>query len=676
MIERGRKRLFILSLAIFFLFALLLIQFFNIQIIEGDKWSKIADRQHFFEIKEPSVRGTFYANNLIKKLNHEQPQKIVFDVEKYHLHIDPASIQTEYKKEISEALSAILQIPSKQKNAFRKQFYKKSRNRKLAKWLGYHEKEKIIDWWMPYAKIHKIPRNALYFVSDYQRSYPFDALLGQVLHTVQDVKDTKNEKAIPTGGLELYFDTFLQGQSGRKRLMRSPRHAMEIDDVYISPKQGADVYLTINHVLQSIAEEELAKGVKQFKAKAGWAAMMNPFTGEIYVLAQYPFFYPSRYQDYFNDPVLIEHSKVKAATDANEPGSVMKAVTIALALLANEELKAKGESPLFMPEEKMATANGSFPGRSKPITDTSLHRFLNMDMAIQKSSNIYVARLTEKIVARLGPNWYRQKLQQVFGFGLKTGIELPAESAGFLPSLGKSYPNGALEWSLATPFSMAFGHNLLASSLQLLRAYAVLVNGGFLVKPTLVQKIARQNEGGEEILLNHADEQNRVRVLPESIANRVKRSLKFTTKMGGTARKADIPGFTEGGKTSTAKKIIHGIYSETCYVASFLGFTPADKPEFLLLVALDEPEYGYIPGLGKNHNGGACAAPIFREIAKRSLEYLGIEPDDPYGYPVGDPRYDKLKADFRQETEKLKDLYDKWNNPQNKTLTHEVKKIN
>ncbi|KAF3362190.1 putative penicillin-binding protein 2 (transglycosylase/transpeptidase) [Chlamydiales bacterium STE3] len=661
MIEKGRKRLFILSLAVFFLFSLLLVQFFHIQILEGVKWSKIADRQHFFEVKEPAARGAFYANHAVKKIGEEKNQKFVVDIEKYHLHIDPNSIPEAKKKAIADQLIAILDVPARQKSSFKKQFYKKSRNRKLQMWLKFDTKERILKWWGPFAKENKIARNALYFVSDYQRSYPFGPLLGQVLHTVQNVKD-ENEQAVPTGGLELYLNSYLQGKPGKKKLMRSPRHAMEIDDVSVYPQNGADVYLTVNHVLQAIAEEELAKGVKQFKAKGGWVVMMQPFTGEIYVLAQYPFFDPSYYQKYFNDPLLIEHTKVKAATDANEPGSVMKAVTVALALVANDELQDRGEAPLFDPEEKMATANGVFPGRSKPITDTRLYSFLNMEMAIQKSSNIYVSRLVEKIIARLGPNWYRKKLQTIFGFGLKTGIELPAESAGFLPSLGKTYSNGAMEWSLATPFSMAFGHNLLANSLQLLRSYAVIVNGGFLVKPTLVKKIVRKGEEKDEILLSHENRKNFPRVLSEKISKRVMRSLKFPTKTGGTARKADISGFTQGGKTSTAKKIIHGIYSETCYVASFMGFAPATNPEFLMIVSLDEPEYGYIPGVGKNHNGGTCAAPIFREIAKRSLDYLGVIPDDPYGYPVGDPRAMKEKADWWDETRKLQEKYEKWNN--------------
>ena len=158
----------------------------------------------------------------------------------------------------------------------------------------------------------------------------------------------------------------------------------------------------------------------------------------------------------------------------------MKAVTVAVALMANEELKRRGEKPLFDPDGKIPTLDDRFPGR-RPLKEITYHRFLNMNMGVWKSSNIYMARLIQRVVDRLGNDWYRQILWQVFGFGQKTGIELPGESAGVLPMPGKLHPNGALEWSVPTPFSMAIGHNVQITSVQLLRAYACFANGGRLV---------------------------------------------------------------------------------------------------------------------------------------------------------------------------------------------------
>lgn len=659
-----KRRLLWIASFIFLLFSFLVAQFYHIQILEGKKWATQAQKQHFFIVKEPFMRGTFYSNPYIKKAHPPEPQKFVMDVPKFHLYVDPESIPASLKDEVAEQLTTRLTLAPAESLMLRQQIGKTSRSRKLATWLDEETHRSLLQWWRGYARQHKVSRNALFFVKDYQRSYPFGKLLGQVLHTVQNQKDEVTNQALPTGGLELYFNSYLQGKQGKRRLLRSPRNALETGEVIAYPEHGADIYLTINTYLQAIVEEELAKGVKKSKAKGGWVGMMEPRTGEILALAQYPAFYPPDYQAYFNDPALIEDTKVKAVTDATEPGSVFKPFTVAVALKANQYLRQKGERELFSPEEKIATSNGRFPGRSKPITDTSLHYYLNMDMGMQKSSNIYMGRLAERIVARMGNEWYRRQLQ-LFGFGQKTHIELPAESAGVLPTPGKLHPNGALEWSVPTPFSLAMGHNIQVNTIQMLRAYAVLANGGFLVQPTLVRQIIKKDaQGQQEVLLDHLSPERLKafpRVLDEEIVNRVLRAMRYVTKPGGTATKADVPGYTEVGKTSTPKKIVNGMYSETKYCPVFGGFTPVKDPAFILVVMIDEPEYGYIPGIGKNHHGGNCTADVFREIAKRSLAYLGIPPDDPFGYSYGDPRRDVNKTVWMKETRELQEIYNKWN---------------
>lgn len=664
-IDRTQKnRLIWLFLGLICLFSLLIIQFYRIQILEGEKWAAQAHKQHFFVIKEPFIRGAFYSNPFIKKGHPTQPQKFVMDIPKFHLYADPESLPQERKGEIAHYLTSQLILSAEEKLKLGQQLYKASRSRRLAKWLDKSMHQNILQWWNRYARQYKIPRNALFFVPDYQRSYPYGKLLGQVLHTIQNQKEGATDQALPTGGLELYFNPYLKGKLGKRRLMRSPRHALETGEVIAHPEHGADIYLTINPYLQAIAEEEIEKGVKRCKAKNGWAVMMDPHTGEVLALAQYPFFHPPDYPHYFNDAQLIEHTKVKAITDANEPGSVLKPFTIAIALRANEELKRRGEKELFSIEEKMATSNGRFPGRKKPITDTKLHYYLNMDMAMQKSSNIYMARLAERMIARLGNDWYRRQLQ-LFGFGQKTSIELPAESAGLLPTPGKLHPNGVLEWSIATPFSLAFGHNIQVTTFQLLRAYSVLANGGFLVQPTLIRCIAKKDERGclHEIVDHISEERIKKfpRILEPHVLKRVLESMRYVTRPGGSAARADIPGYSEVGKTSTPKKIVGGTYSETLYCPTFVGFTPVDDPVFVLAVTIDEPEYGYIRGIGKNHHGGNCTSRAFCEIATRSLKYLGIPPDDPFGYPPGDPRYDPHKAYWMKEAKKLQELYEKWN---------------
>ncbi len=175
-----------------------------------------------------------------------------------------------------------------------------------------------------------------------------------------------------------------------------------------------------------------------------------------------------------------------------------------------------------------------------------------MYMAMHKSSNIYMARMVQRIIETLGEKWYRDALQEIFGFGSKTGIELPSESPALLPTPGKLHPNGKMEWSTPTPFSIAFGHNILVSSLQMLKSYGVLANGGYDVRPTLVRKVVRQKrDGSQEVLLDNTS-QERVksfrRLLEPEIVEEVIKAMKYVTKPGGSASKGDIQGYTEAGK--------------------------------------------------------------------------------------------------------------------------------
>lgn len=513
-------------------------------------------------------------------------------------------------------------------------------------------------------KKKKIVRNAIFFVSDYKRCYPFGSLLGQILHTVQEQKDPFTFQSLPTGGIELYFNNYLKGRLGRRIITRSLRHPLDTGDVIDKPEDGCDIYLTINHYLQAIAQEELQKGIKNVNAKSGWAIMMDPYSGEILALAQTPAFNVRKYKQYFNDENLKTVTKLKAVVDAFEPGSIIKPITLAICLKANDELIKQNKTPIFYPDEKISTSNGWFAGRSKPITDGRKHNYLNMYLAIQKSSNIYFATIVDRLINTLGEEWYRDSLIEIFNFGKKTGIEFPAESIGFIPSLGKTYKNKTPQWTKATPYSLAIGYNLLVNSMQMIRAFSIIANGGKDVKPTLLKKIIKNIDGEEKIIVDNTknlDFQNRKQIISQKNAHIIKLAMKFTTKLGGTSRGGDIYGFTEAGKSATAEKVIKGKYNKDVHISSFIGMVPVDKPRFVLMVVVDEPEKKFIPGVGKLQQGGICAAPIFKNISTRSLKYLGIAPDDPFGYPYPDPRRDVHRADWFPEVKYLSDLYKYWN---------------
>ncbi len=651
---------------------LLLFQFFTIQVVEHDKWTSRANIQHYLTISDPYQRGVFYSNlDPIPFMKGWKPVPFVIDIPLYHLYCDPKSIPPRCRKDIAkEIMRQLVPSPYDAKKMWGELHRVKNRSRKLIAWISEPQRKEISSWWYPYARKNKIPSNALFFVQDFRRMHPMGRVLGQVLHTVQERKDDKTGKAIPTGGLELSLQKYLEGENGKRRLMRSPRNTLETGEVLSQPIDGANVELTINHCLQAILEEEIERGVVQAQAKAGWAVLLDPETGYILALAQYPFFYPDRYSEYFNNPEKIERTKCRAIVDANEPGSPTKALTVAIALKANRELEKQGKKPLFSPMEKIATASGNFPGRSKPITDVSPYRFLNMYMAIQKSSNIYMATIAGRVVNHMGDEWYRESLTS-FGFGRKTGIELSGESAGVLPKPGRIIGRGKLEWSKATPFSLAMGYNFQATTLQMARAYCVLANGGKLPEITLIKKVFRPSRSidgsfsEEAILIDNTDIKARIerfpRVLDEDIVQEVIKGMKFVTKPGGSAVKADIFGYTEAGKTGTTMKLVKGSYSDKSHFSSYIGFAPLSKPKFVLAIGLDEPKVGYIPGKGLNHRGGTCATPIFREIGRRVLEVMNVPQDDPFGFPKGDPRSQLEKADWYREVESLKKLLQSWN---------------
>lgn len=663
---KEHKRILVVSFSIFTLFALLVVQFFRVQIIQEDKWLRYAKSQHELIVKEPFKRGVFFANNTLVKTAQTRKQPFVIDIPVTHLFADPSLLPQSKHQEVSMKIGEILAKGlDSQKHYLKELDHPKSRSRKLQMWLSSDERKAISLWWYPYARKHKIASNALFFVSDYKRAYPYKDLLGQVLHTIQENKEELTKQGIPTGGLEYYFNAYLSGKEGKKKLLRSPRHPLDQGEIIKEPEHGADVYLTINQHLQAICEEEVEKGVKTSEGKAGWALIMDPQTGEIWAFAQYPKFEPENYKNYYQTDEQIEATRLKGVCDCYEPGSVFKAITATICFLANEELKRRGKPAVFDPNEKVSTISGSFTGRkNKVMHDPNTYRFANLYISMRKSTNIYWARMVERIIKELGAEWYREQLTQVLGFGEKTGIEYPMESPGFIPRIGKKNPNGTLEWSTPTPFSMAIGHNLMVNSVQMARVYCAFANGGYLVKPTFVKKISKvDSEGKEKILIDHSQTnrlENFPRIFSPDVAQEIVKCLKYVVK-GGSGRLADVYGYTIAGKSGTANKIVNGEYSKKFYFSSFIGIVPANKPKFVLLVSIDEPKPILKHGIGYLYWGGKSVAPVFREIARRSLKYLGVAPDNPYHYPVGDPRRDTKKIDWYQENIELDKLHQKWN---------------
>ncbi len=639
-----RKRLLVVCVFLSALFSLLIGKFYQIQIVEQEKWERLANLQHKRFLVEPFRRGSFYSNTSIKKGHPENPQKLVYDAPRIHVFVNPNAFSLQQKQVITCALSRRLLLEEKQIDAMKKQLHVKSKLRRILSWLEPTLQEKIETWWKGFAKQNHLPKNALHFLKEYKRYYPFGSMLGPLLHTVQERRNPLTHRAVPTGGLELQFHLYLTGKPGKKWIYRSSRNALGKSVLVEPPEHGADVYLTINHYIQTIAEKKLEEGVKKAQAKGGWLVIMDPYSGDILSIAQYPFFDPSSYAKYFSDPVKQEATKLKAVTDAFEPASIFKVITMTLALQANQDALAQGKAALFDPHEKIPTKNIRFPKTRFRLKDGVERRFMNMYLAIQKSANVYTGLIMQRMLETYGAHWIREQYVERFRLGKKTGIEVPAEHPGMVPTPGKLHPNGKLEWSHATPYSLAIGHNILVNSIQMIQVYAAIANGGYLVQPTIIKEIVKEGK-----VVFTPKKKAPKKILDAYAVRETKAGLKYATKKRGTSPRGAIRGYSEAGKSGTSEKIIQGKYSQSKYFSVFCGFAPAENPAFVMLVVLDEPKKVFIPGVGKNHMGGTSAAPIFSAVAEEALHYLGVDPDDPNN------------QDWKQETEELIRLYKEWN---------------
>lgn len=661
-LSRLNNRSQFLAIALISLYTCLVVQFFRLQILQASSWRALARKQHILTLKEPARRGRFLANAQVK-LDHPWSEKVlVSDTPKFHLHVDPLSLPREDREPVAKYLSSQLPPPELASSEFVKimgQMKRSSRDRILMEWLEPSERNAVEAWWLQYHRSRRIPRNALFFTCDYQRTYPLGCMMGSVLQTVRRQRD-EGHGSIPIGGLELSLNSYLVGSAGTRHLLRSQKNPMETGWVTRPAQQGADIHLTVNHVLQALAERELARGAERVGARAGWAVMIDPWNGHILALAQYPTFDLSKYGEFFGSP-FERATRPSAICDAHELGSVLKPLHLAIALKANDQLRANNQASLFDPEEPLDTFDGRFPGRKRPLRDVTQRRFCNLNLALQKSSNIYMARLAHEIVRRLGAKWYRDQWVAL-GFDEATGVEVGGESRGSLPGLASMHASGRAGWSVPTPASLSLGHSIQLNALQVARAYCALANGGTLIQPRLVKKITSSLKPDQLIEKTSPPRGGCRQVLTEAISQRILQAMRFVTSPGGTGYRGAIPGYSSCGKTGTAEKVIGGHYDKRRYFSSFIGITPASNPRFVLLVSLDEPRWGYQEGIGFNHRAGICAAPIFKEIAAKALEYLSVPNDNPQTLPVGDRRGVDCKQGGKDvELEQLHQLDQKWN---------------
>jgi cell division protein FtsI (penicillin-binding protein 3) len=350
---------------------------------------------------------------------------------------------------------------------------------------------------------------------------------------------------------------------------------------------GKNLVLTIDSAVQYIAEKALGEAVKTFSAKSGMAIVMVPKTGAILALAHVPLFNPNSVER-FNRKFW----RNRIITDPFEPGSTMKIFSAAAAI----ESGSSSPSSIFFCE------NGAYKMGRHVIHDTHEHGWLSLQQIIKYSSNIGAIKFS----AITGPEYLSRTLQD-FGFGSKTGIDCPGETAGSLPPFKR--------WTKVDAGTISFGQGVSVSALQLIVATSAVANKGILMRPYVVQAITDHNG---RLIKSFGPGKIR-RAISEKTAGALSRIMQTVITEGGTGVNAALEGYSVCGKTGTAQKIDeNGGYSYEKYVASFVGFAPMKNPQIAVLVVVDEPQ--------KQHYGSIVAAPAFKAIAQETLDYMHIAP--------------------------------------------------
>lgn len=426
-----------------------------------------------------------------------------------------------------------------------------------------------------------------------ERVYPNQTLGAHVLGFVgmneREVDGTRLLETSGKEGIEFTLDAKLNGVRGWRvtEKDRRGRELVALRDQDVKPRDGYNVVLTIDSVIQHIVESALVEAMAQHTPVSISGLVVRPRTGEILALASLPNFDPNR-----PGSAPPDARRNRVITDVVEPGSTFKIVVVSGAL--ND--RAVSLTDAFDCE------HGHFAFGGRVLHDHEAYGVLTVQNIITKSSNIGAA----KIGIRLGENRLYDYIRD-YGFGARTGIPLPGEVGGIL--------HPTKQWTKVSIAQIPMGHGVAVTRLQMVMAMCAIANGGVLMRPVLVDRLEDRN--GNVVAKYYPQ---RVRqVLTEPAARAMVAALQTVVSPEGTAPKAALENYTVAGKTGTAQKAGVGGYQPGKYISSFMGFFPADDPELCISIVMDEPKKGYY--------GGQVVAPVFKQIAERAANYLNIRPD-------------------------------------------------
>jgi cell division protein FtsI (penicillin-binding protein 3) len=421
-------------------------------------------------------------------------------------------------------------------------------------------------------EVRKLKIEGIGQLPDSRRVYPDGELASQVIGAV----GLENQGL---SGLEAMYDDVLGGTDGEAEVTRDALGETIKRETLTGASTGEDIRLTIDAELQARTEDVLAQVAQTYSPAGATAVVMNPRSSQVLALANWP---------------AVELTDLSSAAPEDltnmatgftyEPGSTFKAFTVAAAL----------EEGLVTPET-MFDLPPTIQVADRKIEESHARGYVTLSVAdiLAQSSNVGAVKIGLEVGAEQFDHWVRE-----LGFGDPTGVQLPAEEQGIVPAVE--------DYSGSTMGNLPIGQGLSVTPIQMAAAYAAIANGGILRPPQLVL-----DAGGEEVA--HEDG---TRVISEQTAERLRHMLEGVLAPGGTASEVSVPGYRLAGKTGTAEKAIEGGYSESDFVASFVGFAPVDNPALLAVIVVDEPRGSYY--------GGEVAAPAFGEIAEFALPYLGI----------------------------------------------------
>jgi cell division protein FtsI/penicillin-binding protein 2 len=544
------RRLTIAFVCLIGFFLILAGRLAQLQLVEADQWRALATRFQEGTVTIPSPRGRIYDRNGV--LLAEDVRAISVAVDNYHM-TRPELLE--------QLLTSHLQIP---REVVREKLYRPSYFTWIARAIPPDKAESLEQ------AARSAGARGLILIEDRKRQYPHGDLASNVLGFAGiDGKGLE--------GIELLFDEELQGRDSVWSFVRMA-NGTQIERRQIQAGQpGRDLTLTINSRIQHIAEQAITKGVRRYKAKAGLALVLDPWTGEVLAMAQ-----DKRYDLNDFQRSRPEQRQNLSVIWAFEPGSSFKTFTMLAALEHNV---------IALDERISGSATHRIASHTFRNADGKEYGLVTPKDVIKNSINTAMIRIAQ----RLGEERLYQALKR-YGFGQKTGIELPGEVSGYLPPVQA--------WSALEIGAIAIGQSVSVTAIQLASRVAAIATGGRLIPPTIVKGRTPRQE---------------TKIASETSCRSLTEMM-IETVRSGTGILAQIDGYTIAAKTGTAQKAVPGQgYVKGKYVASFEGFFPAEAPRYVILIVLDEPG-------GREYYGSETAAPIFKEIAQQLIALDRIPP--------------------------------------------------